>query len=160
MPEHLLSRIYFQLKNSKRLSQILVLVSFLITFIVSRFAADNNIFVIINTRSGPIHIHHLVPGIILLLLSGYIGIAFHSRFRLRNLMAVLFGIGAALTIDEFALWLFLDDVYLDAKGRYSIDAIIISVIILTISFIIGEAYDHSWRKKVKTYLKNKLEQND
>lgn len=71
-------------------------------------------------------------------------------------MAVLFGIGAALTIDEFALWLYLNDVYWEREGRYSIDAIIISTIILTISFIIGEAYDHSWRKNIKTYLKEKL----
>ena len=148
---HKLSGIYVRLKHSKRLSQILVLASFLITFLIARLAAANNMFVVVNTKSGSLHIHHLVPGIILLLLSGYIGIAFHSRFRLRNFMAVLFGIGTALTVDEFALWLYLDDVYWQ-KGRYSIDAIIISVLILTITFILGEAYDHSWKKKIKTFL--------
>lgn len=153
---HVLHRVYVQLKHSKRLSQILVLFSFFVTFLLARIAADNNIFVIVSTKSGPLHIHHLVPGIILLLFSGYIGIAFHNRFKLRNLMAILFGIGAALTIDEFALWLYLDDVYWEKEGRYSIDAIIIFMLILTITFILGEAYDHSWRKKVKTYLKEKL----
>lgn len=71
-------------------------------------------------------------------------------------MAVLFGIGAALTIDEFALWLYLDDVYWEKEGRYSIDAIIISLIILTITFVLGEAYDHSWIRKIKTYIKEML----
>lgn len=151
-----LSKIYLQLKYSKRLSQILVLVSFLITFLIARIAADNNLFITVNTASGPLHIHHLVPGIILLLLSGYVGISFYNRFRLRNFMACLFGIGAALTIDEFALWLYLDDVYWEKEGRYSIDATIIAILILTITFILGEAYDHSWKKKVKTYLKQKL----
>ena len=150
------SIIYLRLKNSKRLSQILVLVSFLITFLIARIAADNNMRLIVNTQDGPLHIHHLVTGIILLLLSGYIGIAFYNRFKLRNFMAVLFGIGAALTIDEFALWLYLDDVYWEKEGRYSIDAIIIVALILTISFILGEAYDHSWKKKVKTFFKEIL----
>ena len=152
----ILTRIYLQLKHSKRLSQILVLVSFLIAFLIARIAADSGMFIVVDTKSGPLRIHHLVPGIILLLISGYIGIAFYNRFKLRNFMACLFGIGAALTVDEFALWLYLDDVYWEKEGRYSIDAIIITILILTITFILGEAYDHSWKKKVKTYLKGKL----
>lgn len=156
MIARVLSRVYFQLKNSKRLSQILVLISFLITFVIARFAADNDLFVVVSTKGGPLHIHHLVPGIILLLISGYIGLAFYNRFRLRNFMAVIFGIGAALTVDEFALWLYLEDVYWEKEGRHSIDAIIIITIILTIAVILGEAYDHSWKKKAKTYIKRKF----
>lgn len=149
-------RIYNYLKRSKRLSQVLVLVSFLSAFAVARIAADLNMFFVVDTETGPLHVHHLVPGIILLIVSGFIGIAFHSRFRLRNIMAVLFGIGAALTIDEFALWLYLEDVYWEKEGRYSIDAIIIISLVLTISYILGEAYDHSWKKKVHHYIKRKL----
>lgn len=151
-----LSGIYARLRNSKRLSQILVLCSFLITFMLARIAVDNNVSVILDLKSGPLRIHHLVPGIILLLLSGYIGIAFYSKFRLRNFMAIVFGIGAALTIDEFALWLYLEDVYWEKEGRRSIDAIIIITLLLTIAVILGEAYDHSWKKKTKTFLRNKL----
>lgn len=113
-------------------------------------------FVVVDTKNGPLHIHHLVPGIVLLLVSGYIAIAFYSRFRLRNFMAILFGIGAALTVDEFSLWLYLEDVYWEKEGRHSIDAIIIITLLLTITVILGEAYDHSWKRKVKTYIKNKL----
>lgn len=154
----ILSKIYLYLKHSKRLSQILVLISFLIAFVIARIAAELNLFVIIDTETGPLHIHHLVPGIFLVLISGFIGLAFYSKFKLRNFMAVLFGIGAALTIDEFALWLYLEDVYWEKEGRHSIDAIIIIALILTISVILGEAYDRSWKwkKKVKTYLKEKL----
>lgn len=147
-------KIYFKLKGSKRLSQILVLISFLITFMLARIAAENGLFVIVNTANGPLHIHHLVPGIFLLIISGYIGIAFYSRYKLRNLMAVLFGIGAALTIDEFALWLYLDDVYSQKEGRRSIDLVIITTILLLISVILGEAYDHFQRKKIKKLEKN------
>ena len=38
-------------------------------------------------------------------------------------MAILYGVGAALTLDEFALWLNLEDVYWSPQGRSSIDAV-------------------------------------
>jgi hypothetical protein len=77
------------------------------------------------------HIHHLVFGIILLLLVGYgwlaeIGTgADDSSILVSRLMSILYGVGAALTLDEFALWLNLRDVYWAREGRASIDAIIL-----------------------------------
>ena len=152
----ILAKIYHQLKNSKRLSQILVLLSFLITFMLARLAASLNLFVIVDTARGPLHIHHLVPGIFLLLISGYLGLSFHNRFKLRNLMALLFGTGAALTVDEFSLWLYLEDVYWEREGRRSIDAIIITALVFSITLIVTQARDHSWKHKVKNYIKKKL----
>ena len=78
------------------------------------------------------HIHHLVWGILILLLVGYgwlldLGRShtplsiFYSR-----LMSVSYGVGAALTLDEFALWLNLEpDAYWNRSGRLSIDAVIV-----------------------------------
>jgi hypothetical protein len=77
------------------------------------------------------HIHHLVLGILILLAVGYGWLCefgtgsdsssiFASRF-----MSILYGVGAALTLDEFALWLNLKDVYFVREGRSSIDAIIL-----------------------------------
>ena len=78
------------------------------------------------------HIHHLVWGILILLLVGYgwlmdLG---HSHTPISiffsRLMAVAYGVGAALTLDEFALWLNLDpDAYWTREGRLSIDAVIL-----------------------------------
>jgi hypothetical protein len=48
----------------------------------------------------------------------------------RNLLAVLFGVGAALTLDEFALWLNLEDVYWAKQGRSSVDAVIVFATLL------------------------------
>lgn len=76
-----------------------------------------------------IHIHHLVWGILLLLVTGYIAIAFDPPGQ-REFLALLFGIGAALTLDEFALWLRLEDVYWTKAGRGSVDAVIIVAVIL------------------------------
>lgn len=77
------------------------------------------------------HIHHLVFGIIILLLVRYgwlceIGNGSdRSSILLGRLMSILYGVGAALTLDEFALWLNLKDVYWSPEGRSSIDAIIL-----------------------------------
>ena len=109
----------------------LVLCSFLITFVLVRtttHAIRRGIPGVRNLRLRGHHIHHLVPGIILLLISGYLAIAVHSRAGV-GAVAVLFGVGAALTLDEFALWLHLRDVYWEQQGRRSIDAVIIAAII-------------------------------
>ena len=75
------------------------------------------------------HIHHLVWGILLLLLTGYSFVAGAgsgdgrlSRWTAR-LMAMLYGVAAALTLDEFALWLNLRDVYWEREGRESFEAL-------------------------------------
>jgi hypothetical protein len=85
------------------------------------------------------HIHHLVFGIILLLLVGYGWLADigtgedDSSILLSRLMAILYGVGAALTLDEFALWLNLKDVYWSPQGRTSIDAIVLFGALLSAS---------------------------
>jgi hypothetical protein len=77
------------------------------------------------------HIHHLVFGIIILLGVGYGWLADigtgedDSSLLLSRLMSILYGVGAALTLDEFALWLNLKDVYWSPQGRSSIDAVIL-----------------------------------
>jgi hypothetical protein len=76
---------------------------------------------------GGTHVHHLVWGIVLLLFVGYAWLLEnpgypHSRRAARTL-AILYGVGAALTLDEFALWLNLRDVYWEREGRVSLDAI-------------------------------------
>jgi hypothetical protein len=78
------------------------------------------------------HIHHLVWGIMILLLVGYgwlldLGRS-HSPLSIffGRLMSVSYGVGAALTLDEFALWLNLDPSdYWSREGRISIDAIVL-----------------------------------
>ena len=82
-----------------------------------------------NVSVGGTHIHHLVWGILLLLISGWIAIAVDPGSPGRELLAVTFGIGTGLTLDEFALWLELKDVYWSEEGRKSIDAVIVAAIL-------------------------------
>jgi hypothetical protein len=79
-----------------------------------------------NVQVGGTHIHHLVWGILLRLTNGYVGVAIHPGDPWREIVAGLFGVGAGLTLDEFALWLNLKDVYWEKEGRASIDAVVIA----------------------------------
>lgn len=79
----------------------------------------------VETGSG-LHLHHLVWGISLMLISGF------SAFALKTpaapwyqIAAVLFGVGAGLAFDEFALWIHLQDVYWGRQGRASLDAVVL-----------------------------------
>ncbi|HKJ36907.1 MAG TPA: hypothetical protein VKA36_10100 [Solirubrobacterales bacterium] len=74
-----------------------------------------------------LHLHHLVWGIFLMMGAGTVGFAGFDSDFLRGLCAALFGVGMGLTIDEFALWVHLDDVYWAEEGRASIDAAVLSI---------------------------------
>jgi hypothetical protein len=92
-----------------------------------------------NIDPGGRHIHHLAFGIGGLLLCGYlwaneIGMGEGAGARTASrATSLLYGAGAALTLDEFALWLNLEDDYWTAKGRESIDAVALfgSALVLT-----------------------------
>jgi hypothetical protein len=80
---------------------------------------------------GGMHIHHLVWGIVLLLVSGYAMVAEigtdstpRSLFWGR-LIAILYGMGAALTLDEFTMWLNIKESTWTFQGRESIDAVVV-----------------------------------
>jgi hypothetical protein len=77
-----------------------------------------------NVTPGGLHIHHVVFGVALMLIGGVFAFApagWESPWW--EILAILFGIGAALVLDEFALILHLDDVYWSEKGRLSVDAV-------------------------------------
>jgi hypothetical protein len=73
-----------------------------------------------------VHLHHLVFGIVTMMIAGTLGFAAHGESPWAEICGFLFGIGAGLTIDEFALWVYLDDVYWAEEGRSSIDATVIA----------------------------------
>jgi hypothetical protein len=102
---------------------------------------------------GGRHIHHLVIGIVVLLLVGYGWLAEvgtgtdDSSILLSRLMSILYGVGAALTLDEFALWLNLRDVYWSSEGRSSVDAIILFGALLAASAWGAPLFQSRGRKK-------------
>ena len=79
-----------------------------------------------NVSVGGTHVHHLVWGICAMMICGYVGLVVQPDSPWQEIMAVLFAIGTGLTLDEFALWLELKDVYWSQDGRKSVDAMIIA----------------------------------
>jgi len=82
-----------------------------------------------NVEVGGTHIHHLVWGIGLMMISGYVGVTIAPPTPWQEIVSVLFGVGMGLALDEFALWLDLKDVYWSDQGRKSIDAVIVAATI-------------------------------
>ncbi|HZA90248.1 MAG TPA: hypothetical protein VE401_08435 [Solirubrobacterales bacterium] len=109
--------------------ELLFLVAFLVTFGFIRTSAHMIRAQVSwwpgNVQVGGTHVHHLVWGICLLLIVGYVGVAIEPDSPWQEVIAVLFGVGTGLTLDEFALWLNLKDVYWSEQGRRSIDAVIV-----------------------------------
>jgi hypothetical protein len=77
---------------------------------------------------GGLHVHHLVFGIVLMLAMGF-ALALQPPSPWLELFAAGFGIGAGLTLDEYALWLHLEDVYWAEEGRRSVDAVVIAALL-------------------------------
>ncbi|MSW96413.1 MAG: hypothetical protein F2796_06400 [Actinobacteria bacterium] len=116
--------------DAGRSSAFLVLAAFILSFLFIRTSArmiraevswwPGNV----ETESG-LHLHHLVWGISLMVIAGFLGFAFEGDKPWAQIVAIFFGIGAGLTLDEFALWVHLDDVYWSDQGRISLDAVVL-----------------------------------
>jgi hypothetical protein len=78
---------------------------------------------------GGLHIHHLVYGIALVLGAGFLEFRFQPGSPWFELLAIAFGIGAGLMLDEFALSLYMKDVYWADQGRTSVDAVLIALMV-------------------------------
>jgi hypothetical protein len=119
-----------QMVDTGREPVLLLLLAFLITFALTR------LYTRLARKYGwgsgavnGVHLHHMVVGIVFILVTGIAEIAWRPGTPAQELIAIIFGVGAALTLDEFALWLYLRDVYWSAEGRSSIDATVMGVVL-------------------------------
>src|SRR5246127_4876125 len=123
-----------------RLPLLCCLIAFLLTFLVTRTIvryirahansdAPRKWWQPRNIGHGTLHIHHVVIGVILVMISGVtmVTLAVDGRVGEFTAAAIFFGIGAALVLDEFALILHLEDVYWEEDGRTSVDAVFAAV---------------------------------
>lgn len=123
-----------------RLPLLCCLVAFILTFFVTRIVvryirrnADSDRpprwWQPRNMGHGSVHIHHMVIGVVLVMVSGVtmVTLAVSGGVAEFTVAAVFFGIGAALVLDEFALILHLSDVYWAEDGRTSVDAVFAAV---------------------------------
>jgi hypothetical protein len=82
----------------------------------------------VTTGSG-LHLHHLVWGIVLMMITGFAAFITPQSSPSTEMIAAGFGIGMGLTLDEFALWIYLRDVYWEEEGRKSFDAVVVAAVI-------------------------------
>lgn len=130
-------------RETPRERLFLASLSFFVTFGVIRLITHSiraGIGPFHNVSAGATHIHHLVWGILILLVVGYgwliqlgTGEA-RSSALVSRLTALLYGAGAALTLDEFALWLHLRDVYWEREGRASVDVALLFGALISAGF--------------------------
>jgi hypothetical protein len=121
---------------------------FVVTFAIVRglaWSIHDNIGPFRNVEMSGRHIHHMVWGILLLLLTGFAWVleigdgASGSSAFMGRLMALLYGAGAAMSLDEFALWLNLEDVYWAREGRESIEAAMVFFVLCLMAYIVTRA---------------------
>jgi hypothetical protein len=134
-----LAEITIELQNGEFLADgtqragLIVLVSMLLSFGFIRFSTRMIRAEVSwwpgNVTPGGLHIHHLVFGIVAMMVAGFMQFAIQPGSPWLEILAALFGIGVGLTLDEFALWLYLEDVYWSEEGRRSVDAIILAAIV-------------------------------
>jgi hypothetical protein len=123
-----------------RLPLLCCLVAFILTFFVTRtfvryirHRADLGVpprwWEPRNIHIGKMHIHHVVVGVLLVMISGVtlVALSVTGHEPEYTAAAVVFGIGAALVLDEYALILHLSDVYWEEDGRTSVDAVFAAV---------------------------------
>lgn len=112
-----------------KLPLLLALAAFVLTFAVTRLItrmirAGKGPFR--NFTPGGVHIHHVVPGVVLTIVGGFGAVASDRHGVTAGICAVVFGMGAGLVLDEFALILHLDDVYWTEQGRQSVEVVVLT----------------------------------
>ena len=89
-------------------------------------------------RFGERHIHHLVPGIVLAFATGLASIVGDDEV-FEQWLAIPFGAGAALTLDEAALLIELEDVYWSERGVVSVQVTLASMALLACAELVRRA---------------------
>jgi len=111
---------------------LLGFVAFVVTFAVTRTITrlirdDKGPFH--NISGGGVHIHHSVPGVVLLIIGGFTALGSPPLSVWTYLAGLLVGIGASLVLDEFAMIFHLEDVYWSNEGQLSVDMVTLATVL-------------------------------
>jgi hypothetical protein len=108
---------------------LLLFLAFMITFVATRlYTRLARVYNWGSASAGGVHVHHMVPGVILMALCGTLGFStIYENGVAAAILAIGFGVGTALTLDEFAMIFHVRDVYWADEGRASVDAMLMGV---------------------------------
>jgi hypothetical protein len=142
---------------------VAILVTFLLTRMVTRLIRSGGgaRVGLGNVKMAGNHVHHQVFGILIIIGTGIVLVSETPRGAALDVAAAVFGAGVGLTVDEFALWLHLEDVYWADAGRKSVDAIfcvlaITGALIGGTSFVTGRVGTAAWWSSVGVIVVNLL----
>ncbi len=137
-------------KKEEKNIEFIIASWYLVTFILSRsiiyLFGDAFPYLFLNIKG--VHIHHFAYGFFLLAIAGYLSLVINLSMKHKKLVAVIYGIGLGLAIDELGMWLRLEDNY---YLRVSFDAAVI-ILALFINFIYFGSY---WSKLLNKLVKPK-----
>lgn len=107
------------------------------------------------------HVHHQVFGILIIIGTGIVLVSATPQGAALSVAAAVFGVGVGLTVDEFALWLHLRDVYWASEGRKSVDAmfcvlVITGALVGGASFLSGHLGTAAWWSSIAVIAVNLL----
>ena len=117
-------------------------VSFLIAFALARlYTRLARIYGWGSASVGGVHLHHAVPGLVLVLVAGVLSFTvWGDGTPARELTAIVFGVGAGLVLDEWALIFYLKDVYWSREGQSSVDAVIMGTLVAGILLVVSSPF--------------------
>lgn len=136
----------FKPKNGKEIP-FLILLSFLGTFALSRVFTYT--FPDVSLRVRAVHVHHFAYGIILLAILGYYLLTQPRSSKTRLKLSLIYGVALGLAMDEFAMWIQLEDAYYD---RSSYDAIV-TVALIMLNIIYFEDFWKKWGYRLESLIK-------
>jgi hypothetical protein len=125
--------------EADKLPLMLCFLAFVVTFAITR-----GITRLIRDGRGPfhdqvtgggVHIHHAVPGLILLIIGAFTAVGGPESLGWRCFAGVIVGIGVSLVLDEFALILHLQDVYWSGEGQLSVQAVSLTAACLGLALV-------------------------
>lgn len=136
----------FKPKTGKEIP-FLIMLSFLGTFVLSRVVTYTLPDVSLVVRS--VHVHHFAYGIFILAFIGYFLLTQPRSPKTRIRLSLLYGIGLGLAMDEFAMWIQLEDAYYD---RATYDAIVV-IILVFLNIIYFEDFWKKWGYRLEKLIK-------
>ncbi|MEV6106431.1 hypothetical protein AB0M28_17160 [Streptomyces sp. NPDC051940] len=137
-------RLTLTMVDTSRVPPLLALAALVVTFLVTRgitrmIRAGRGPFR--NVNPGGMHIHHVVPGVVLMVIGGFGAIFVGEDVVARSVAAVVFGMGTGLVLDEFALIVHLHDVYWSEQGRTSVEVTVLTVVVVGMVLLGSSPFD-------------------
>jgi len=140
-----------------KLPLMLCFLAFVLTFVttrtITRLIRDGRGPFHNNVTSSGLHVHHAVPGLILLIVGAFTAVGGPDVLGWRCFAGVTVGIGVSLVLDEFALILHLQDDYWSAEGQLSVEAVLLTGACLGLALVGFSPFGVSHADGLERYLR-------